>query len=174
MALLPDPFTAPAPAAPGSDHAAGAAGLDEAIADVEQQFGSLVISARQSIRKRAAAIHPDLPPLGYKILTLLNHSAGRQQVELAEELQADKAMMSRTVKQMCEFGLVDCTADPADGRAKLISITDSARGRYERSIGESRKLLHDRLSTWDRDEVLRFAELLARLNETNTAPESGK
>lgn len=155
MTHLPDPFQTPA------------AGLDEAIGDVERQFGLLVISARTSIRNRAAAIHPELPPLGYKILTLLNHSTGRQQVELAEELQADKAMMSRTIRQMVGFGLVECAADPADGRAKLVSSTETARRRYEQSIAASRKLLHDRLSTWEKSEVERFAELLARLTEAS-------
>ena len=176
MTQLPDPFTAVAPAdpvpadspvhEPAGNRATGTDGLDAAISDVERQFGLLVISARRSIRNRAADIHPDLPPLGYKVLTLLNHSAGRQQVDLAEELQADKAMMSRTIKQMAASGLVTCASDPADGRAKLVSITDAARERYEQSIAESRQLLHDRLSTWGQDEVERFAELLARLNET--------
>ncbi|WP_372699083.1 MarR family winged helix-turn-helix transcriptional regulator [Arthrobacter sp. JSM 101049] len=178
MTHLPDPFNAAAPPTqapadgPADGQPAGAAGLDAAISDVERQFGLLVISARRSIRNRAASIHPDLPPLGYKVLTLLNHSAGRQQVELAEELQADKAMMSRTIKQMAAFGLVTCASDPADGRAKLVSITDAARERYEQSIAESRKLLHGRLSTWGQDEVERFAELLARLNETSATGNS--
>lgn len=170
MTHLPDPFAAPAsapesaPAPPGLSQA-----MAEAIGEVEQQFGTLIVSARASIRNRAAAIHPELQPTGYKVLTLLSHHGARQQVELAEELQTDKAMMSRTIKQLGEFGLVACTADPNDGRAKLISITAEARAKFEVTTAESRRLLYDRLGTWDQAEVERFAELLARLNETSGA-----
>lgn len=170
MTHLPNPFAAPAtapeagPAAPELGQAMAAA-----IGEVELQFGSLIVSARASIRNRAAAIHPELQPTGYKVLTLLAQHGARQQVELAVELQTDKAMMSRTIKQLGEFGLVACTADPNDGRAKLISITEDARAKYETTIAESRRLLYDRLGTWDQAEVERFAELLARLNETSSA-----
>src|SRR6185312_8804744 len=69
MTRLPDPFTAVAPTAdpvpadgpvqdPAGDRATGIDGLDAAISDVERQFGLLVISARRSIRNRAADIHP--------------------------------------------------------------------------------------------------------------------
>ncbi|MBM6623392.1 winged helix-turn-helix transcriptional regulator [Micrococcaceae bacterium RIT802] len=170
MTLLPDPFAAPAispEAAPAAS--AGGGAMTAAIGEVERQFGTLIVSARASIRNRAAAIHPELQPTGYKVLTLLAQQGARQQVELAAELQTDKAMMSRTVKQLGEFGLVECTADPHDGRAKLISITEDARAKYETTIAESRRLLYDRLGTWDQAEVERFAELLARLNETSSA-----
>lgn len=170
MTQLPDPFTSPDPGGVGGDASAAADAMNEAISEVEGQFGSLIVKARTSIRNRAVAIHPELQPTGYKVLTLLVHHGARQQVELAEELQTDKAMMSRTVKQLAEFGLVECTADPHDGRAKLISITDGARGKYEATIAESRRLLHDRLGAWDRSEVERFAELLARLNEATDKP----
>lgn len=170
MARLPDPFAAPVPPAEAAPAApAGGDAMTAAIGEVERQFGTLIVSARTSIRNRAAAIHPELQPTGYKVLTLLAQHGARQQVELAAELQTDKAMMSRTVKQLVEFGLVECTADPHDGRAKLISITEHARAKYETTIAESRRLLYDRLGTWDQAEVERFAELLARLNETSSA-----
>ncbi|GAA4367702.1 MarR family winged helix-turn-helix transcriptional regulator [Paeniglutamicibacter cryotolerans] len=161
MNCLTDPFSLQAAGA-GSDSA-----LTEAIGEVEKQFGTMVIKARTSIRDRAAAIHPELHPMGFKVLTILSQSGPMQQVGLAEAVRIDKAMMSRTIKQLEEFGLVSRCTDPSDGRALLVDMTAEARKRYDATLAHARKLLHDRFSTWDLAEVQRLADLLARLNESS-------
>lgn len=142
--------------------------MTQAINDVEAQFGVMVIKARNSIRTRAAAIHPDVQPMGYKVLTILARSGPLQQVHLAEEVRTDKAMMSRTVKQLECLGFVTRTTDPSDGRAMLVGITIEGRSRFDATHDAARQLLHDRFSVWDVTEVQRLADLLARLNESNS------
>lgn len=151
-----DPLELPPPAT-GQD-------LSGAIADVEKQFGVMVVKARNSIRKRAAAIHPELQPMGYKVLTILARSGPAQQVALAHEMAADKAVMSRTIKQLEELGLVSRIADPSDGRAMLVDMTADTQRRYDASLSDAHRLLYNRLATWDAGEVRRFADLLGRLN----------
>ncbi|WP_283529039.1 MULTISPECIES: MarR family winged helix-turn-helix transcriptional regulator [Arthrobacter] len=137
----------------------------DAIADVEKQFGTMVIRTRNAIRKRAAAIHPELQPTGFKVLTILSQLGPSQQVTLAEEMGVDKALMSRTVKHLEVLKLVHRTADPDDGRAMLVAMTEETHTRYSASLANTRRVLYDRLSTWDPVEVRRFADLLGRLNE---------
>lgn len=142
--------------------------LGKVIGEVEKQFGVMVINARKNIRERSAAIHPELQPLGFKVLTILSQSGPLQQVHLAEEVHSDKAMMSRTIKQLESLGLVTRTVDPTDGRAMLVDMTAEARSRHNASLAKARQLLSERFSTWEIDEVRRLADLLARLNETRT------
>lgn len=160
MGRATDPLALPPPKNP-TDPAMG-----EVIGEVEKQFGTMVVNARNNIRARAAAIHPDLQPTGFKVLTILSHSGPVQQVALAHEVGTDKAVMSRTIKQLVALGLVTRTADPGDGRALLVAMTPEARTRFDKTMLQARRLLYDRLSTWDVGEVRRFADLLARLNES--------
>ncbi|WP_164520306.1 MarR family winged helix-turn-helix transcriptional regulator [Specibacter cremeus] len=141
------------------------------IEAVEREFGTMMLKARDSLRERAAAIDTRLHPLGYKVVSVLANSGGQQQAAVAEALQVDKAMMSRTVKQLEEYGLLVRTPDPADGRAMLMTLTDSAATRYRESVSAARALLYERLAGWGADDVARFADLLARLNASG--PSSG-
>lgn len=142
------------------------ASLQDAIRDVERQFGIMTVKARKSIQDRAAAIHPALQPMGFRVLTILAQSGPVQQVALAHEVGVDKAAMSRAVKQLEALGLVARTADPADGRAHLVAMTGRAAERYNATQSHARRVLQDRLSTWDAEEVRRFADLLDRLNHS--------
>lgn len=83
---------------------------------------------------------------------------------MAEELEVDKATMSRTIKVLECQGLVDRVSDPADGRAMLVGITESARASFSASGSRSRSMMRERLSTWEPSEIKRFSDLLARLN----------
>lgn len=134
------------------------------LQEVEKEFSTLVIRARMAIRKRATSIHPELQPMGYKVLSLLVRHQAHHQVVLAEKLEVDKATMSRTIKQLEGQGLIIRTPDPADGRAMLVNITDAARAKFIASGAGSRTLLRDRISTWEPAEIKRFSDLLARLN----------
>lgn len=144
--------------------AANPATLDPLIEDVEKEFSTMVIMARQAIRRRAASVHPELQPLGYKVLSLLVREHAQQQIILAEELQVDKATMSRMVKWLEAQGLVTRVPDPNDGRALLVSITESARAGVLESSAASRQLLRNRLNSWEPEEIRRFADLLSKLN----------
>lgn len=147
--------------------------LGTLIQEVEKEFSTMVIRARMAIRKRAQSIHPELQPLGYKVLSILVREHAQHQVVLAEELEVDKATMSRTIKQLECQGLVDRVSDPADGRAMLVSITESARAGFAASGSRSRSMLRERLSTWEPVEIKRFSELLARLNVSDVLRHEG-
>lgn len=138
--------------------------LSTLIQDVENEFSTMVYKARIAIRRRAQSIHPELQPLGYKVLSVLVRQPAHQQIALAEELVVDKATMSRTIKQLEIQGLVTRIPDPADGRAMLVSITEPARSSFVAAGIASRTLMRERLATWEPLEIKRFSDLLARLN----------
>lgn len=165
-----NPMTSPFPdSRPDPGPAADSGTLDPLIEDVEKEFSIMVVKARQAIRKRAAAIHPELQPLGYKVLSILAREHAQQQIILAEELQVDKATMSRMIKWLEAKELVTRVPDPNDGRAMLVSITDTARIGYQASSAASRRLLRNRLISWDPEEIKRFADLLSKLNANDAS-----
>ncbi|MDQ0278405.1 DNA-binding MarR family transcriptional regulator [Arthrobacter silviterrae] len=161
------PFAVPPSNASTSSGTAGAGtGMAQAIRAAEIELGTMLVKTRKSLKTRAAAIHPELQPMGFKVLMLLALSGAVQQVALTHEVGTDKAVMSRTIKQLEALGLVTRTADPSDGRGQLVVMTPEAQARYAATQSHARQLLFDRLSTWDVDEVRRLADLLARLNES--------
>ena len=135
------------------------------IDEVERQFAVMLLKGRTAMRERAALIHPDLPPIGFSIMALLIREGNQQQVELAHRLVVDKGVVSRTVKLLESFGLVLRAPDPHDGRAHLVGLSEEGQRRYGEVILRQRKVLHEKLSQWDPEEVQRFADLLAKLNE---------
>lgn len=165
FALQPAP-SAPSPTSPPSSLNTPDPALVQAIADVQKQLGTMLVKAGDSIRSRALAIHPDLQAMGFKVLTILSQSGPMQQVALAHKAGTDKAVMSRTITQLESLGLVARTADPSDGRALLVTITPEAQRRLEANTLVARKVLFDRMSSWNVGELHRFADLLARLNQS--------
>lgn len=163
---MPSPFSEQVPDA---GEPIDPAELDSLMQEVEKEFSVMSVKARNAIRKRSLEIHPELQPLGYRVLSMLVRQQAQQQIVLAAELQVDKATMSRTIKQLQDQGLVTREPDPSDGRAMLVSITDSAHEAWLVSGRKARSLLRERLSSWSPEEISRFADLLSRLNANETA-----
>lgn len=138
----------------------------QVVSEVEKQFTTMVIQARKNTRNRAVAVHPELQPHGFRVLMALAKEGPQNQGLLAEQTGSDKTVTSRTIKHLESLDLVSRSVDPRDGRVHVVSLTEDARARLDRNLATSRRTLHDRLSQWDLEEVERFAELLAKLNES--------
>jgi DNA-binding MarR family transcriptional regulator len=83
------------------------------------------------------------PGLNLSQFALLNHFARlggeRSLVQLAGAMQVTKAAMTNTVARLQAKGLLQVRADPADGRGKLVSLTDAglaARQAAVRQLGQ--------------------------------------
>jgi len=71
--------------------------------------------------------------------TVLNHFVRlghheRSPAELAAAFQVTRPTMTSTLTRMERAGLVSIRADPQDGRAKLVSVTDKGRKMREACI----------------------------------------
>ncbi|MDY6808189.1 MarR family transcriptional regulator [Gordonia sp. HNM0687] len=97
--------------------------------------------------------------------------------ELAENLNADPSTVSRYVAQLVDLGLVRREADPDDGRATQLVITDDGRARVEAMRAVRRTAMDQAMSDWSDDELRTLVGLLGRFvdaAETVIAPPCAK
>ena len=82
--------------------------------------------------------------------------------DLAGWLHADPSTVSRQVAALVRAGLLERRADPEDGRASILALTPKADELV--AAHEDRRAEHFAalLAGWSRDDLTRFAELLAR------------
>ncbi len=140
-------------------------GLDEAIADAEEQLGLVFGRARVFFKEAARQIHPDLQPVGYKVLSSIVRLGETNAHALAELLETDKSILSRQVRMLEEAGLVESRADAKDGRARVLSPTPAALERVRAVRAAHHERLSSLLRSRSEDDVRAFASILRSLNQ---------
>lgn len=136
---------------------------DDAIAAVEEQFSVLFNTVSAGMRDRAARVHPELQPVGFKLLSTLVRTGPTHAGALAGMLSTDKSVVSRQVRALEELGLVERRTDPQDRRASYLVATIDAIEKVNEVRAGDQQLLYSNLRKWDRAEVEQLAELLARV-----------
>lgn len=139
--------------------------VDEAIAEVEQQLALLFGRARLVWKDAAAQVHPDLKPVGYKILSMIVRMQETNAYVLAETLETDKSVVSRQVRMLEAAGLVASRADAKDGRARVLSPTSAALALVRAAQARQQDRLRDLLRSKPADEVRAFAGMLQLISE---------
>ena len=134
------------------------------LAQVETRSASFrVLSQMMALRNRMSVV---LKPLGlsareYEILECLGDRL-MSQSDIADELNNNKASISRSVRHLAELGLV-VTEQPAnDKRVSTVQITASGRAEYARA----RTHLDNWLSLLDRTLEPAERELLHRVTDS--------
>ena len=101
----------------------------------------MVRRIRRVIGVRARAVHPDLAPSSYLMLTYLAEQGPLRASEIADAFDIDKGAVSRQVTHLIELGLLERVTDPEDGRAPCCSsVSDEGRTRLADVARHRRKL----------------------------------
>ncbi|MFI1989836.1 MarR family winged helix-turn-helix transcriptional regulator [Actinoplanes sp. NPDC020271] len=98
------------------------------------------------------------------LLLPLRASGPMRVTDLADLKQADPSTISRQVAQLVKAGLARREADPADGRASRLAVTETGRQACERLDAARIALLERALSDWPADRVDAFARLFEEFN----------
>jgi DNA-binding MarR family transcriptional regulator len=146
---------------------------DDEIASVEEQLRMLFVRVRAVWKEAAAAVHPDLQPVGYKILSAIVRRGPMHAGVIAEALEIDKSVVSRQVKQLEALGLAQSVADPNDGRARIIEATPAAAESVGQKGSRMQRQLYAQLRTWPGHDVDELARLLGRLTSEVVGPGTG-
>jgi DNA-binding MarR family transcriptional regulator len=136
----------------------------EELGRLERELGVLIRRVRRVIGERARAVHPDLQPASYLMLTFLVAEGPQRSSVVSERFNVDKGAISRQVQHLCDLGLLVREPDPADGRAMLISASPDAVHRLEAVDRDRRRWLDEQLAEWTKADLRDFVGGLGRYN----------
>ena len=136
----------------------------EELGRLEQEVGVLIRRVKRVIGERARAVHPDLQPASYLMLTYLASSGPQRSSVMSERFGVDKGAISRQVQHLCDLGLLIREPDPVDGRATLISASPDAVRRMQSVDRDRRRWLEEQLAEWSEGDLREFVSGLARYN----------
>ncbi|WP_134767024.1 MarR family transcriptional regulator [Nocardioides sp. 1609] len=137
---------------------------EDTLRDLESEVGVLIRRVRRVIGVRARAVHDELQPASYLILTSVEREGPVRASAISEQFDLDKGAVSRHVKHLISLGLLADEKDPADARATLLTVTDEARTRLADVVAHRQKGLSERLAEWSDEELAAFVGELSRYN----------
>ncbi|MFD6392735.1 MarR family winged helix-turn-helix transcriptional regulator [Nocardia sp. NPDC055029] len=103
-----------------------------------------------------------IDPAGFVVLFRLVCDGPMRSGALADAVHSDASTVSRQVAQLVERGLVVRAADPDDGRATVLQVTDYGRETAERIRTRRRESVAIVTENWSDADRATFAALLAR------------
>jgi len=139
---------------------------------LEREIGLLLRRSRAISARLAGQLHADLDGAAYGLLALLQDAGPLRASDLVTRLGLDKSTVSRQVSTLVDLGLVDRTADPADGRAQVLTTSEEGAARLARIRDVRRARWEADLADWPASDVATLADLLARLNGIGEAREA--
>ncbi|MFG1927643.1 MarR family winged helix-turn-helix transcriptional regulator [Cryptosporangium sp. NPDC048952] len=135
---------------------------------VERELSLLIRQARTLMVTSASTVHAGLELSAYATLRLLDTEGPLRASTIGERFALDKSTVSRQLSRLIDWGLVERTPDPSDGRAHLVAITPTGHARLtgvsQQRKGEIRRLLEQ----WDEKDVAEFGRLLELFNQSNS------
>ena len=100
------------------------------------------------------------------LLFPLRHMGPMRVTDLAEVKQADPSTVSRQAAQLVKAGLARREADPVDGRASRLAVTEAGLVACARMADARHALLSRALADWPEERVEQFAGLFAEFNSS--------
>jgi DNA-binding MarR family transcriptional regulator len=100
------------------------------------------------------------------LLFPLRHLGPMRVTDLAEVKQADPSTISRQVAQLVKAGLARREADPVDGRASRLAVTDTGLAACQQLHEARHALLSQALSDWPPERITAFADLFTEFNSS--------
>lgn len=144
----------------------------DAIRELEHEFGALMRRYRRVIGELANRVSEGMLPGVYRVFTTIVQRESVTASALAEEFMADKALISRAVRELESLGLIRRTPDPSDGRSAQLSPTAEGIARLEAARAARNSSMGRTLAAWEISDIRHLARLLHALGE-ETAPERG-
>lgn len=109
---------------------------------------------------------------GYLLINRLAIDGPVRSSELAEKVHADPSTVSRQIATLVKDGYVERRADPMDGRASLLVITDRGREFHAEHMRLRNEHYQRVLADWTEQECQQFAAMTARFTDGIDAAQS--
>jgi DNA-binding MarR family transcriptional regulator len=132
--------------------------------DLERELSVLFGRARSVSLTLAAQIHPGLDAACYAMLLHVSDIAPVRAADVVERTGLDKSTVSRQIARLEELGLVERVADPHDGRARQVQLTEVGTDRLNNVRADRRARMRAIFDRWTTEDITTFSGLLGRLN----------
>ena len=96
----------------------------------------------------------------WKVLEILQGTGSIRQKALAQELGFAERSVTQAVESLASDGLVERMPDPADGRAKLVTLTDEGTAALAAGTKAGAQVLQRIFGTLDPQQLASLDELL--------------
>lgn len=141
----------------------GAGPTDADVRELGASVSSLVRSFHRAKEQFVAETAHDVAWSAHVVLARLATEGPLRASELAELIQSDPSTVSRQVASIVRAGLVQRQADPEDGRASLLILTDAGREVYHQQLEVRTRHMALMLQDWSEQDCRQLAHLLGRL-----------
>jgi len=136
---------------------------------VAGRIGSGLARLIRLIDRAAVARGDELDRPSFFLLDTLVCAGPSRVTALAAAVHSDPSTVSRQVAHLVSIGLLERGADPGDGRASLLAITDAGKAL----LTQARQRRDDRIAaiidSWHPSERVQFADLLDRFTAGHAA-----
>ncbi|MBY8848959.1 MarR family transcriptional regulator [Saccharothrix sp. MB29] len=142
--------------------------MDVATRELETRLRDLMKVVRL-VKQLGSERHPAIPSGLLGTLTLIARANGHGEPtgchakELAVQAGLDPSTVSRAVAALVSHGLVERRADPGDGRASILVVTDRGRAALDEARTWYDDLFGRALADWTPEEVEALTSALGRL-----------
>ncbi|MFJ2864598.1 MarR family winged helix-turn-helix transcriptional regulator [Kitasatospora sp. NPDC087314] len=143
---------------------------EKALLAVEREVALMFRRGRARVAELSRRVHPELEGMAYSLLGYVEQAGPVRVTDVGVHFAVGKATVSRQIRALEELGLVAREADPQDGRAALVSLTEDGRRRYLAARDARMRRVRELLGNWSREDVDRFADLLHRFNDVIGEP----
>jgi DNA-binding MarR family transcriptional regulator len=137
-----------------SERSPGTAVADSVVA--------LLRAVRRSRARQMAAAGDDMGSVTQMLLRTVSVDGPMRASALATGVHSDLSTVSRQVAALVSGGLLERRADPADGRACLLAVTDAGHATIAAHEHARTEFFTRVLDGWGTDDLSRFAQLLER------------
>jgi DNA-binding MarR family transcriptional regulator len=96
------------------------------------------------------------------VLYMLRCNGALRLSDLAAKMELDASTASRHVRALEQVGLIRRSADPDDGRAFRVELTENGAREWETSSKRRMELLSQAMDGWDDSDIETFAKLMTR------------
>lgn len=114
-----------------------------------------------TVKQRAPRVHPRIDPIGYPMMFNLRDEP-RRVSDIAERVHLDISTVSRQVSALVAQGLVTKVADPSDGRAQMLTLTDDGQQMLTLLRERRNGWLGEVVADWSDADLAAFDCLLTR------------
>jgi DNA-binding MarR family transcriptional regulator len=137
-------------------------GPSAGVAEVADSVIELVRTVRRSKARQPAAASDDVDSATQMLLRTAAAEGPTRASALATCVQSDLSTISRQVTVLVTRGLLERRADPVDGRASLLVVTDAGRAMIAEHERARMIFFEEVLAGWTPGERGHFARLLER------------